>query len=333
MSSCCCSPLPCCWEAVETRSRNNLSGYKADGDVTCLVAQAELATEKEGAEDRTRMDIALLTEQYQWTKEKQKRQTSVVLFRETSEQWPSSLVGSRSSVSVVSVNQEATINGRQSRDAAGDPVNCDPLAHLTAAHLANNPWHTHLSVHRQTRIDTINNNNCSGGITVKHPPPATSTGPTDSSSSSRSCSSMSVDSVSQKSSSEMDSTLTNGGSVAGSYEGSAVGSAATSSTTGSTTDLEEDVVEKRTCQMELGNHQQNETRTSSSSTASSFSVPKGLSRKFSAPASMLTRQLSFGGGPRPAWSSQSQDQHYPFPKMKPPRKSELARKLGLYSSF
>ncbi|KAL7887038.1 hypothetical protein AOLI_G00047590 [Acnodon oligacanthus] len=54
------------------------------------------------------------------------------------------------------------------------------------------------------------------------------------------------------------------------------------------------------------------------------------SRKFSAPA-VLFRQLSSGS----SWSTHSATSahHYPFPQHKSPRKSEAARRLGLYSSF
>ncbi|XP_051971020.1 uncharacterized protein C9orf152-like [Xyrauchen texanus] len=54
------------------------------------------------------------------------------------------------------------------------------------------------------------------------------------------------------------------------------------------------------------------------------------SRKLSAPA-VLSRQLSFGSYrscPTPAGS-----RYYPFPQMKCPKKSETARRLGLYSSI
>ncbi|XP_051543460.1 uncharacterized protein C9orf152-like [Myxocyprinus asiaticus] len=54
------------------------------------------------------------------------------------------------------------------------------------------------------------------------------------------------------------------------------------------------------------------------------------SRKLSAPA-VLSRQLSFGSYrscPTPATS-----RYYPFPQMKCPKKSETARRLGLYSSI
>uniref|UniRef100_A0A3B3RCD1 TBC1 domain-containing protein n=1 Tax=Paramormyrops kingsleyae TaxID=1676925 RepID=A0A3B3RCD1_9TELE len=54
------------------------------------------------------------------------------------------------------------------------------------------------------------------------------------------------------------------------------------------------------------------------------------SRKFSAPA-VLSRQLSVAVY-QPSMASQS-SQYYPFPQRKCPRKSEAARRLGMYSSF
>lgn len=53
------------------------------------------------------------------------------------------------------------------------------------------------------------------------------------------------------------------------------------------------------------------------------------SRKFSAPA-VLSRQLSCGSYRS---SHTPVSPFYPFPQLKCPRKSEAARKLGLYSSF
>ncbi|XP_066539748.1 uncharacterized protein C9orf152-like [Hoplias malabaricus] len=54
------------------------------------------------------------------------------------------------------------------------------------------------------------------------------------------------------------------------------------------------------------------------------------SRKFSAPA-VLSRKLSSCSS-RSTHSTTS-SYHYPFPQIKNPRKSEAARRLGLYSSF
>uniref|UniRef100_A0A674A7I9 Uncharacterized LOC115150305 n=1 Tax=Salmo trutta TaxID=8032 RepID=A0A674A7I9_SALTR len=55
------------------------------------------------------------------------------------------------------------------------------------------------------------------------------------------------------------------------------------------------------------------------------------SQKFSAPV-VLSRQLSFGGQQPPLFSS-SPLHHYPFPQRKGPKKSEAARRLGMYTSF
>lgn len=57
---------------------------------------------------------------------------------------------------------------------------------------------------------------------------------------------------------------------------------------------------------------------------------KESSRKFSAPA-VLSRQLS-AAVCQPSMAYQS-TQYYPFPQRKCPRKSEAARRLGMYSSF
>lgn len=52
------------------------------------------------------------------------------------------------------------------------------------------------------------------------------------------------------------------------------------------------------------------------------------SRKMSAPA-VLSRQMSFGS----YRSTPAGSKYYPFPQKKCPRKSETARRLGLYASF
>ncbi|KAK9952906.1 hypothetical protein ABG768_016935 [Culter alburnus] len=52
------------------------------------------------------------------------------------------------------------------------------------------------------------------------------------------------------------------------------------------------------------------------------------SRKMSAPA-VLSRQMSFGS----YRSTPAGSKYYPFPQRKCPRKSETARRLGLYASF
>lgn len=58
----------------------------------------------------------------------------------------------------------------------------------------------------------------------------------------------------------------------------------------------------------------------------------GGSRKFSAPALRFTRQLSVGGVGSSTGVHQNQNYH-PFPNRKPPRISEAAKRLGMYSSF
>lgn len=73
MLSCCCSNLTCPWKQVirtdefrqETVDGRQL--YTEDGTQTL--------------ESTTRMDIALLEKQYTWNKEKQKKETRVVVFK------------------------------------------------------------------------------------------------------------------------------------------------------------------------------------------------------------------------------------------------------------
>ncbi|XP_029935067.1 uncharacterized protein LOC115378740 isoform X2 [Myripristis murdjan] len=112
------------------------------------------------------------------------------------------------------------------------------------------------------------------------------------------------------------------GSLTSSDESSTPVVSATCSTNTSTTNLDEEEVKK---------NKPADARNGSAPVLRS-------SRKSSAPALRLARQLSFGGvqpqGSLGSSGGPSQLQHYyPFPHRKTPRKSEAARRLGMYSSF
>ena len=82
MSSCCCLNSPC---PLRTRTPPKSFGAEAHrgGEGTQLVPSTaeEVFHYPEYEPSRTEMDIALLREQYRWTKENQMRQNRVVVFR------------------------------------------------------------------------------------------------------------------------------------------------------------------------------------------------------------------------------------------------------------
>ncbi|XP_024248113.1 uncharacterized protein LOC112227542 [Oncorhynchus tshawytscha] len=244
MLSCCCSNSTCSWEQIRSRSRSET----ANGDVNHLVEEAD---QSEIVADLTRMDIALLTEQYNLTKEKQKRQTLVVLFRQVSTDDAAEISG-QALVNVVPVNQE--MKSKHERKRSVSESENDFVGDLERA-----PWRKPLGIHRQANV-----------IITPHTNP----------------------------------TITGSNS--------------------SFTFLSEDFPETSSEKV-LGDSISIHPVELSTSNSSSGS------RKFSAPA-ILSRQLSFGGQ-RPPLLSSCHHHHYPFPQRKGPKKSEAARRLGMYSSF
>lgn len=96
----------------------------------------------------------------------------------------------------------------------------------------------------------------------------------------------------------------------------------TGSPSSSTTNLHEDLKETQSA----------ETKSSNGVLQTSITPTWRGSRKFSAPANRLTRQLSAGGEGSSTGVQHSQN-YYPFPSRKTPRISEAAKRLGMYSSF
>ncbi|XP_017334432.1 uncharacterized protein C9orf152 [Ictalurus punctatus] len=208
----------------------------------------------------TNMDIALLQEQYNSIREKQKRETRVICFAKapsTNEE-----ISGKSLVNVVPLRQARHTLMRQASvqepqfDVVTDPDNAT--------------WRTHLGMYRKTCLipDTSQSQPCDH---------KTSTG---------------------------DSTSTSTDNTMHSVE-----------VTDSSDQLSEDC-EGYANQHHLSNKLQEDCGS------------EGF-RKFSAPA-VLSRQLSCGSS-RSTHTPMSP--YYPFPQLKCPRKSEAARRLGLYSSF
>ncbi|XP_046880351.1 uncharacterized protein C9orf152-like [Hypomesus transpacificus] len=139
--SCCCSDSSCSWEPI--RSRNVIRGETATGDVRRLVDEDN---QTESTEERSRMDIALLREQYRCTREKQKRQTQVVLFRQAP-------VVETDGCSMVSVVPFSHGSGEDSPERWGLP-NQDSQP-PSSVHMEKGPWHSHLGMHRRTCL--VNN--------------------------------------------------------------------------------------------------------------------------------------------------------------------------------
>uniref|UniRef100_A0A3P9ACJ1 TBC1 domain-containing protein n=1 Tax=Esox lucius TaxID=8010 RepID=A0A3P9ACJ1_ESOLU len=141
MLSCCGFSPPCSWEATCSRSCcETVIGDVKKEDRSEIVAEL------------TRMDIALLREQYNWIKEKQKLQTQVVLFTEMSGQ---------PLINVVPVNQEMKNTREMERLVSEAKIDI-------VGELDGNTWRTHLGVHRRKNIiipthpnPTVSSTNCS----------------------------------------------------------------------------------------------------------------------------------------------------------------------------
>ncbi|XP_017562304.1 uncharacterized protein C9orf152 isoform X2 [Pygocentrus nattereri] len=236
MSSGCCSSSVCLCEESLIRS-----------------GAAQEETSDDEAPD-TNMDIALLKQQYNSIKDKQKRETRVVYFKKAAN---NEEISGKSLVNVVPMRQ---VRHSLMRQASVQDTRFDFVRDSDSS-----LWRTHLGMYRRT---------CAA-IDAKQQQSKDKTSTGDSASVSAGNGDHSVE---MKDSNDQ---------------------------------LPED------CEGVDGNRQQNDYGFEDS-------------RKFSAPA-VLLRQLSSGS----SWSTHSTTSahHYPFPQHKSPRKSEAARRLGLYSSF
>ncbi|XP_055738269.1 uncharacterized protein LOC129823374 isoform X2 [Salvelinus fontinalis] len=189
--SCCNSTRSC--ERMRSWSRREKAG-----DVSHLVEDED---QREIVADRTRMnrDIALLREQYNCTKEKQK--TRVVLFRQADD---ATEIRGKALVNMVLVNQEMKSTHERKRTVSEAEI--DFVRHLEIT-----PWYTHLGIHRRTN-----------GIIAPHPNP-TFTGSNSSSltSLSEDCPEMSSDKVLGDSTSIHSEELSTSNSISGSQKFSA----------------------------------------------------------------------------------------------------------------
>ncbi|KAG7488648.1 hypothetical protein MATL_G00037100 [Megalops atlanticus] len=134
MTSRCCLSLTCSWEQV-IRSCKLGGGTK---DVSHF--SGEDRTEAEA--DPTRMDIALLKEQYNWIKEKQKLQTRVVLFKKAPD---NEEICGKALVNMVPVSQEVR-NPKAFEEQM--PVKEIQFNFVDDLDNDKSPWRTHLGIHR-----------------------------------------------------------------------------------------------------------------------------------------------------------------------------------------
>ncbi|XP_023252708.1 uncharacterized protein C9orf152 homolog [Seriola lalandi dorsalis] len=297
-----------------------------------LLAREE-EEEEEGAgeeeESRRNMDVSLLREQYRSSRETQRRQTQLLLFRTVSEE----LSGA---VSVVPVTQ-----GLASPPPAVtfDP---DPLTY--------DPWRVHLDLHRRScpgvtvRLPTSYPETTNSSVTGSSRCSSSSSSGSDpdsgSSDRSRGVNGSGADPVHFSVTRPLDASEQNPsdgsredppddsqessapGSLTSSDESSTPVASVTCSPSSSNTDLHQDLKENRSADVKTNND------------FLQTNTPAGRgSRKFSAPAALrFTRQLSVGGVGSSSGVHQNQN-YYPFPSRKAPRISEAARRLGMYSSF
>ncbi|XP_007233944.3 uncharacterized protein LOC103039637 [Astyanax mexicanus] len=224
------------------------------------VIRSGAVPEEETSDDEapTNMDIALLKEQYNSIREKQKRETRVVCFRKAASN--NEEISGKALVNVVPMRQARRSLMRQ---ASLQDTHFDFVRDHESS-----PWRTHLGMYRRTCAAVDPNQH-------KHTKVKTSTG----------------DSISS----------TSVGNGEHSVE-----------ITDSSGHLSEECegVDDDKCQKDYSSEE---------------------TRKFSAPE-ILTRRLSSSSSCRSNHSTTSA-YHYPFPQLKSPRKSEAARRLGLYSSF
>ncbi|KAG7336296.1 hypothetical protein KOW79_000989 [Hemibagrus wyckioides] len=242
MASACCPHWPC---PCDQLLKSEHLGKEVSDEQEELPDTASLPTN---------MDIALLKEQYNSIREKQKRETRVICFAKASS--TNEEISGKSLVNVVPMRQvqHALVRQASVKETQFDFVR-DP---------DNATWRTHLGMYRRTCSIRLYNHKTSNG----------------------------------------DSTSTSTDNTVHSVE---------------VTDSSDQLSEH--CEGYNNKHHLcNEVQEDCGS--------EGF-RKFSAPA-VLSRQLSCGSY-RSTHTPVSP--YYPFPQLKCPKKSEAARRLGLYSSF
>ncbi|XP_039983035.1 uncharacterized protein C9orf152-like isoform X2 [Xiphias gladius] len=301
------------------------------------------------------MDVSLLREQYRSTRERQRRQTQVLLFRKVSEELSEA-------VSIIPVTQGLT-SPPPAITVDPDLSTCDP-------------WHVHLGLHRRscpgvtvrvpaTNTSVTGSSGCSSTSSYeavgwqqesrgrKLAADSTSDSPCSSFNSSKeedpfrvegsigdSVGGSKVDPVQisvtgSPRASEQNSSDGSGegppdesqessapGSLTGSDDSSTPVVSITCSPSSSATNLHEDLKENGST----------DVKTSDGVQQTRGSPAQRDSRKDSVLALRFTRQLSVGGLGSSSGVHQNQN-YYPFPNRRTPRISEAAKKLGMYSSF
>ncbi|XP_030612313.1 uncharacterized protein LOC115799343 [Archocentrus centrarchus] len=289
--------------------------------MSCCCAELLDGIRKEEEEEgRRKMDVSLLREEYRSSRERRRRRTQVLLFRTVSEELSEA-------VSIVPVAQGQT--------SPWEPNGTTPPAvTFNPEQMICDPWHVHLDLHRRScpRIITqlpascpeTSRRSCSssseaGGSQQESGCRKLSGSLSSFTETSPCCTFITTreeedpDPASFRGSEMVQALLSPNSSLCTVSEGCStpITASMVSSPSTSTTNLHQDQEENHSAEKKTSN-----------------SVLEGRSsRKFSAPALRLARQLSVGGA---ASSSQI---YYPFPSRRTPRISEAARRLGMYSTF
>ncbi|XP_034035982.1 uncharacterized protein LOC117518846 [Thalassophryne amazonica] len=306
-------------------------------------------------EERSEMDVSVLREEYRRSRESQRRQTHLLLFRTVSEDLSEA-------ITIVPVPQALG----SSREPDGSSVAASPSdVTFEPEPMTCDPWHIHLGLHRRSHR----------GVTVQLPAVSPEVMDTRGCSPSRSCSStdskLLVDSP-IKSPGTSGNASPCGAKEDKHFQGAVDRSsrhADCSSTERprpdsicATSDQPEHEAVQGSVPRSLSVSSSSSKRSSGSSSSESSATAHLMdsapvasitgstgnlnsdldqkpvlhsdgtpachrSRKFQGPASRVTRQLSVGG------IGSSASDFFPFPHRKSPRISEAAKRLGMYSSF
>ncbi|KAL2085244.1 hypothetical protein ACEWY4_018564 [Coilia grayii] len=308
MLSCCCSDLTCQWRHM----------IRTDELQQKTVGGCQLYTE-DGTQspESVRMDIALLKEQYNCIKEKQRQETRVVVFKKASSYEEAV---EQSPVTVVPMRQEVK---RAPLKRQLSEVHSDIFQNHSGS-----VWRTHLGLHRKGCCAV---NGVGGALYSNQVLPTTpSTLLRDSS--------LESTGSSEKLASDCEESEGPVGIGSSSIRGQEEGSSSIrgqreegdSSTRGQT---EEGDSSTRGQTEEGSSSTRGQTEEGDSSTRVQEEGSSSCPRKGAGSARpVLRRQWSLCSH-RPSQPPPPTVCYYPFPQLKCPRKSEAARRLGMYSSF
>ncbi|XP_070708934.1 uncharacterized protein [Pempheris klunzingeri] len=346
--SCCCCMSPS-GELLLDGNASTHTGQRSPCVPHPAGSRKEEEEEEEEEESRGRMELSLLRQQYRSTTDTQRRHTQVLLFRTVSDELSQA-------VCIIPVTQGLT--------SPWEPNSCSPPAVTSDP----DPWHVHLGLHRRSRPGAVaqlaasspetTNTNSSSRRSSSSLETCTlqqdvdpALGPHSSSRETSPCSSSNSTTEEEHSDTDgsrgapgpgplegtrgdsdgIDPVQDSGSGPAdasehqslsdGSTEGRR-GSDGGSAPRGSTASLHRDLRE----------NQSTGRRTTNGVLPTAATSAWRGSGRLAAPALRFTRQLSVGGVGSSSGGHHDLNYH-PFPNRKPPRISEAARRLGMYSSF